>query len=114
MNKFDKLLEDITPEELQENISDLALEMENGGADLNEKEELLVIFMEECAEVSVEASKMIRFGGDKESMEREVGDLLCMVELLKEYGIIREGELPKHINAKRKKLKNWSNLNFDD
>ena len=29
---------------------------------IDEKEELLVIFMEECAEASVEASKIIRFG----------------------------------------------------
>lgn len=81
---------------------------------LEEREELLVIFMEECAEATVEASKMIRFGGDKEAMEREIGDLLCMVELLKEYDVIREGELRKHINTKREKLKKWSNLNFDE
>ena len=81
---------------------------------LNELEELLIIFMEECSEASVEASKMIRFGGCKQSMEQEVGDLLCMIELLKEYDVIREAELTKHIRAKREKLKRWSDLNFDD
>ena len=39
---------------------------------IDEKEELLVIFMEECAEASVEASKIIRFGQNDE----EIGSLV--------------------------------------
>ena len=82
---------------------------------IDEKEELLVIFMEECAEASVEASKIIRFGQNDEeigSINREVGDLICMINLLEEYGIINRNEINKYTLAKREKLKKWSNLNL--
>lgn len=83
---------------------------------IDEKEELLVIFMEECAEASVEASKIIRFGRNDEevgSLAREVGDLLCMIELLQEYGLINKNDLIKNSKSKREKLKKWSNLSID-
>jgi len=77
--------------------------------------ELLVIFMEECAEASVEASKVIRFASDTSTsiapLEREVGDLMCMVELLKEYNLINSEAVEQAKAAKREKLKKWSNLN---
>jgi len=83
---------------------------------IDEKEELLVIFMEECAEATVEASKIIRFGRNDEevgSLSREVGDLLCMIDLLQEYGLINKNELIKNSKSKREKLKKWSNLRID-
>lgn len=80
----------------------------------DEKKELLTIFMEECAEATVEASKLIRFGsdtfGDVYRMEVEVGDILCMIDLLEEYGIINKLEIDQHKKTKRLKLKQWSNL----
>lgn len=81
---------------------------------IDEKEELLVIFMEECAEASVEASKVIRFGRNDEevgSLAREVGDLMCMINLLEEYGLINRNQINQYALAKREKLKKWSNLN---
>ena len=81
---------------------------------IDEKEELLVIFMEECAEASVEASKIIRFGQNDEevgSLVKEVGDLVCMINLLEEYGLINRNEINKYSLAKKEKLKKWSNLN---
>ena len=81
---------------------------------IDEKEELLVIFMEECAEASVEASKVIRFGRNDEevgSLVREVGDLMCMINLLEEYGLINRNQINQYALAKREKLKKWSNLN---
>ena len=83
---------------------------------IDEKEELLVIFMEECAEATVEASKIIRFGRNDEEigcLSREVGDLLCMIDLLQEYGLINKNELIKNSKSKREKLKKWSNLRID-
>jgi hypothetical protein len=82
---------------------------------IDEKEELLVIFMEECAEASVEASKVIRFGRNDEeigSLVREVGDLMCMINLLEEYGLINRNQINQYALAKRQKLKKWSNLNI--
>ena len=81
---------------------------------IDEKEELLVIFMEECAEASVEASKVIRFGRNDEevgSLAREVGDLVCMINLLEEYGLINRNQINQYALAKKEKLKKWSNLN---
>ena len=81
---------------------------------IDEKEELLVIFMEECAEAAVEASKVIRFGRNDEevgSLAREVGDLMCMINLLEEYGLINRNQINQYALAKREKLKKWSNLN---
>jgi len=79
-----------------------------------EKCEALTIFMEECAEATVEASKLIRFGSetmaDVHRMEVEVGDLLCMIDMLDECGIIDLKEVASHREAKREKLKHWSNL----
>ena len=81
---------------------------------IDEKEELLVIFMEECAEASVEASKVIRFGRNDEevgSLAREVGDLVCMINLLEEYGLINRNQINQYALAKKEKLKKWSNVN---
>lgn len=83
--------------------------------DIDEREELLVIFMEECAEASVEASKVIRFGRNDEevgSLAREVGDLVCMINLLEEYGLINRNQINKYSLDKKEKLKKWSNLNI--
>lgn len=83
---------------------------------IDEREELLVIFMEECAEASVEASKIIRFGQNDDeigSLSREIGDLLCMIDLLEEYGLINRTNLIQYSKAKREKLKKWSNLNLE-
>ena len=80
---------------------------------VDEKEELLVIFMEECAEATVEASKIIRFGRNDDehgSLAKEVGDLLCMIDLLEEYGLINKSLLIQYSKSKREKLKKWSNL----
>ena len=82
---------------------------------IDEKEELLIIFMEECAEASVEASKVIRFGRNDEevgSLAREVGDLMCMINLLEEYGLINRNQINQYALAKKEKLKKWSNLNL--
>jgi hypothetical protein len=43
-------------------------------------------------------------------MEVEVGDLLCMIDLLEEYGIIDLQAVSEHREAKREKLKKWSDL----
>ena len=84
---------------------------------MNQKEELLVILMEECAEVQQEASKLIRFGSetwaDVLNFEKEIGDLLCMIDLCHKQGLISEDAIIQAAEAKREKLKRWSNL-IDD
>jgi hypothetical protein len=38
--------------------------------------------MEECAEVQIEASKLMRFPeNSSDNLEKEIGDLMCMVDI---------------------------------
>lgn len=83
---------------------------------MNKRQELLVITMEECAEVSQACSKMLRFNEqiDYENLQDEIGDLMCMVELLKEQGLVTKTQIAKRIAIKREKLKKWSSLINED
>jgi NTP pyrophosphatase (non-canonical NTP hydrolase) len=83
---------------------------------MNKREELLVITMEECAEVSQACSKMLRFNEqvDYSNLQDEIGDLMCMVELLKAQGLVTDQQITKRIEVKREKLKKWSSLFNED
>ena len=83
---------------------------------MNKRQELLVITMDECAEVSQACSKMLRFNEqiDYENLQDEIGDLMCMVELLKEQGLVTKTQIAKRIAIKREKLKKWSSLINED
>jgi len=89
---------------------------------LDKKEqEILLIAQEECAEVTQAISKCFRFGFDSEyeaktnhqRLTEEVGDLLCMINLMIEKNIISETATNNAAFAKRTKLQEWSNI-FDD
>ena len=90
---------------------------------MNSKQnEILLIAQEECAEVTQAISKIFRFGMDakhpnedrnnKQRLTEEVGDLLCMIELLIANGIVDEMSIYNAKNAKMTKLAKWSNI-FD-
>ena len=80
---------------------------------MNDKlRETLVITQEECAEVIQVISKIFRFGLDENDhrLEDELGDLLCMIELLVNQGVIRPNKLDLAKRLKSEKLKKWSKL----
>ena len=77
---------------------------------MTKDEELLVIFMEECAEATIEASKIIRFGKGAELLESEIGEITCMIQLMEEAQLIRKDNVLACADAQREKLKKWSNL----
>lgn len=87
---------------------------------MNEKhEEILVITQEECAEVIQEISKCFRFGLDsmhksgvkhREVLLQEVGDLLCMIDLLLAEGIVDQNGVEQAKFNKKEKLKKYSNI----
>jgi NTP pyrophosphatase (non-canonical NTP hydrolase) len=84
---------------------------------MNEKQrEILVIAQEECAEVIQEISKIFRFGIDKdgvthqEKLEQEVGDVLCMINLLTAHGLVRPDVVTQAVKNKANKLKQWSKI----
>jgi NTP pyrophosphatase (non-canonical NTP hydrolase) len=79
---------------------------------MTKNEELMIITMEECGELIQECSKSIRknhYYNNKELTE-EVGDVMCMIELLHEYDLISYTDIDKRIKEKKKKLLKWSKL----
>lgn len=82
------------------------------------EKEILLITQEECAEVTQAISKIFRFGLDsvhkgvenQEHLEEEVGDLMCMIDLLIDSGLVRESAVMTAKNEKMEKLKLWSSI----
>lgn len=91
---------------------------------MNATEEALGILQEECAEVIVEVSKIRRFGLNSvswktniphnETLEIEVGDVLAMVDILLEQGVLTQTALDIAKQNKKEKLKKFSNLYKDE
>lgn len=75
-------------------------------------DEALTILMEECGEVIQVASKIQRFG-DREhydNLSKEIGDIMCMIDILVEQGVVDINLALHSKENKRKKLKNYSSL----
>lgn len=80
--------------------------------------EILLIAQEECAEVTQAISKVFRFGIDevyngksnREHLQEEIGDLICMFQLMEEKGIIDWSKVSLYASMKRDKLSKWSNI----
>ena len=78
----------------------------------NQLQELLIITMEECGELIQACSKAIRCDDyhDNEKLIEEIGDVMCMVELLQQYDLVSYQEIDERVIEKRNKLRKWSNL----
>jgi NTP pyrophosphatase (non-canonical NTP hydrolase) len=84
----------------------------------NQQKEVLLIAQEECAEVTQAISKIFRFGllerynekTNQERLEEEVGDLVAMIELMKDTGIIDPEFVRMASMRKRIKLEQWSTI----
>jgi NTP pyrophosphatase (non-canonical NTP hydrolase) len=86
-------------------------------------QEALDILQEECAEVIVEVSKCRRFGIDsvhyrtgephRTMLEQEIGDVLALVDILMDQGVLDTDALEAAKEAKRLKLIQWSRI-FDE
>ncbi len=75
--------------------------------------ECLVVASEECAELTKECMKILRFGMSdkhKENLINEMGDVQCMLDLLGDYFNISSDNILEASTAKREKLKKYSNL----
>lgn len=80
--------------------------------------EIMLIAQEECAEVTQAISKVFRFGFDsmhkgqdnRTRLEEEVGDLMCMIDLMIEHGIVSEAAVMTAKHEKMAKLEQWSNI----
>ena len=74
--------------------------------------ELMLITMEECGELIEACSKTIRCEDYKDhpKMIEEVGDVLLLIEMIMERGLIRQEDIDARKKVKIEKLKKWSNL----
>ena len=80
---------------------------------MDKQTEALVITMEECGELTQACSKVIRTNQKEEYMReltKEVGDVMCMIDLLVQNNLVDENDIKLCANKKREKLKKWSNL----
>ena len=87
---------------------------------MDRTKEIMLILQEECAEVTQAISKCFRFGLDHykpgkpktnvQHLEEELGDLLAMIALLEQTGVITEAGLQAAFDGKIAKLKQWSGI----
>jgi len=71
----------------------------------------MIITMEECGELIQECSKAIRMKEfNRNELKEELSDVMCMLELMIEYGIITRMELSNGSQLKKLKLLKWSKL----
>ncbi len=79
--------------------------------------------MEECGELTQACSKLLRkqdfaktnnvysiLEDSKQDLTKEVADVMCMIELMQEQGLVNLIDIKEGIKSKRNKLKTWSNL----
>ena len=86
----------------------------------SQTKEVMDILQEECAEVIQAVSKISRFGIDnvkpgkpktnREHLEEELGDMLAMIDIMLELGIVSLSNLEVAKQAKIEKLKKWSSI----
>ena len=86
---------------------------------MNKRQEMLVITMEECAELSQACSKLIRFEDDQseqdiKNLQDEIGDVMCMIDIMKHSGLVSEEQIEERKKVKTDKLMKWSLLFRED
>ena len=72
--------------------------------------------MEECGELTQACSKYIRSKGRakyRQNLRDEIGDVMCMIEILKMAGLVTEKQIQTRMEDKTNKLKKWSKI-FDE
>jgi NTP pyrophosphatase (non-canonical NTP hydrolase) len=81
---------------------------------MTRNEEIMTILQEECAEVIQAVSKVRRFGlsDNVGELKKELCDLICMIELMREFNVIPMSyeEQLDNIFQKREKLKKFSRI----
>ncbi len=87
-------------------------------SNLETLQQLMVISAEECGELTQVCMKFMRRATSVDQITvdmqnkliEEAGDVLCMIELMVEHGLLTNQDLGFRVNQKRVKLKKWSNL----
>lgn len=87
-------------------------------SNLETLQQLMVISAEECGKLTQVCMKYMRRFDNFDQVTKdmhnklieEAGDVLCMIELMVEHGLLTNEELGSRVNYKREKLKKWSDL----
>jgi hypothetical protein len=84
---------------------------------MNRIEHLLVCVTEECAEIAQAADKALRFGLEDGSPERqstnaedivkEYSDLVALIRMLFEEGVLKDYNMERQIEMKREKVNKY-------
>ena len=88
--------------------------------ELDARQQLLVVTMEECGELIQACSKLLRRGelySDGEyvkNLKDELGDVYAMIDLMAEWDVVSWTDLDERRMVKRKKLSKWSELCQDE
>lgn len=85
---------------------------------MNKLQQLMVITMEECGELTQVCSKTIRKSEEfhqidskqREKLIEEAGDVYAMLQLMMRYNLFSYYDLELRAKKKHKKLSKWSNL----
>ena len=73
----------------------------------------MIITMEECGELTQACSKVLRTDFKDHALQdlkQEVADVVCMIELMTEHGLVKHDDIIEGIEKKRDKLRKWSDL----
>lgn len=83
-------------------------------SEFNRFDEVLIITMEECGELIQACSKVMRTKNQQKkyinNLKDEVGDVVAMIEIMKQYHLITQEEIDQRVAVKREKLQQWSNI----
>lgn len=86
---------------------------------MSKQQEIMDILQEECGELITAISKIRRFGlfntykdggTQQEHLTQEAGDVMLMIQLLIEHGVLNKEELEAAKERKATKLKVWSKI----
>jgi len=86
---------------------------------INDIQQLMAITAEECGELTQVCMKIMRkydtladMSNDKyrKLLVEELGDVMCMIELMIEHKVVTIEEIHNRASVKREKLKKWSTL----
>ena len=88
--------------------------------ELDTRQQLLVVTMEECGELVQSCSKLLRRaelysdGEYVQNLKEELGDVYAMIDLFVEHDVVSWTEIEERRELKRKKLSKWSELCQDE
>ena len=88
--------------------------------ELDTRQQLLVVTMEECGELVQSCSKLLRRaelysdGEYVQNLKEELGDVYAMIDLFVEHDVVSWTEIEERRELKRKKLSRWSELCQDE